>query len=73
MLFQAGIDLRKLPEEDFDSPMGYASGAGVIFGSTGGVLEYAAAVYEWISGKELQQVELKDVRSENAGMQSCKW
>jgi NADP-reducing hydrogenase subunit HndD len=65
MLFQAGIDLRKLPEEDFDSPMGYASGAGVIFGSTGGVLEATLrTVYEWISGKELQQVELKDVRSE---------
>jgi len=38
MLFQAGIDLRKLPEEDFDDPLGYASGAGIIFGSTGGVM-----------------------------------
>jgi len=39
--FQAGIDLRKLPEEDFDDPLGYASGAGIIFGSTGGVMEAA--------------------------------
>ncbi|MEW5784185.1 MAG: NADH-dependent [FeFe] hydrogenase, group A6 [Bacillota bacterium] len=65
MLFQAGIDLRKMPEEDFDSPLGSASGAGVIFGSTGGVLEAALrTVYEWLTGEELQQVEFPEVRSQ---------
>jgi NADH-quinone oxidoreductase subunit G/NADP-reducing hydrogenase subunit HndD len=65
MLFQAGIDLRKLPEEEFDSPMGYASGAGVIFGSTGGVMEATLrTVYEWVTGKELDRVEFPEVRSQ---------
>ncbi len=64
MLFQAGIDLRKLPQEDFDAPLGYASGAGVIFGSTGGVMEAALrTVYEWLTGEELPQVEFTEVRS----------
>ena len=64
MLFQAGLDLRKLPEEEFDSPLGYASGAGVIFGATGGVMEAALrTVYEWVSGEELQEVEFHEVRS----------
>ena len=66
MLFQAGIDLRKLPAEDFDEPMGQASGAGVIFGSTGGVMEASLrTVYEMITGRELQGVEFHDVRSED--------
>jgi len=64
MLFQAGLDLRTLPEEEFDSPLGYASGAGVIFGSTGGVLEATLrTVYEWVTGKELGQVEFREVRA----------
>ena len=64
MLFQAGIDLKKLPEEEFDSPLGYASGAGVIFGATGGVMEAALrTVYEWVTGKELIDVEYHEVRA----------
>ena len=65
MLFQAGIDLRKLPEEEFDAPLGYASGAGVIFGSTGGVMEATLrTVYAWITGEELERVEFPEVRSQ---------
>jgi NADP-reducing hydrogenase subunit HndD len=65
MLFQAGIDLRKLPEEDFDAPMGRASGAGIIFGSTGGVMEAALrTAYEWVTGEELKDVEFPQVRSD---------
>jgi NADP-reducing hydrogenase subunit HndD len=65
MLFQAGIDLKKMPEEEFDTPMGQASGAGVIFGSTGGVMEATLrTVYEYVTGKELDQVEFPEVRSQ---------
>ncbi|NLZ27414.1 MAG: 2Fe-2S iron-sulfur cluster binding domain-containing protein [Firmicutes bacterium] len=65
MIFEAGLDLKKLPEETFDSPMGEASGAGIIFGSTGGVMEAALrTAYEWISGEELTTVEFNEVRSE---------
>ena len=65
MLFQAGIDIKKLPPEEFDSPLGSASGAGIIFGSTGGVMEATLrTVYERLSGKPLKRLELKEVRSQ---------
>ncbi len=41
MLKEAGMDLKNLPDERFDDPMGEATGAGLIFGSTGGVMEAA--------------------------------
>ncbi len=54
MIKQAGIDLKELPEEDFDSIMGESSGAGVIFGATGGVMEAALrTVYEVVTGKPI--------------------
>ncbi len=54
MIKQAGIDLKKLPEEDFDSIMGKGSGAAVIFGATGGVMEAALrTVYEVVTGREV--------------------
>ncbi len=54
MIKQAGIDLKELPEEDFDSIMGQSSGAGVIFGATGGVMEAALrTVYEVVTGREV--------------------
>ena len=65
MLFQAGLDIKNLPAEEFDSPLGFASGAGVIFGSTGGVLEATLrTVYEWASGKPLKRLEFEEVRSQ---------
>jgi iron-only hydrogenase group A len=69
MLKEAGIDLRHMPDEEFDNPLGESTGAGVIFGATGGVLEAALrTVYEKVTGLELTDVNftavrgLKDVR-----------
>jgi len=54
MITQAGIDFETLPDEHFDSIMGISSGAGVIFGTTGGVMEAALrTVYEVVTGKEI--------------------
>ncbi len=65
MIKQAGIDLSKLPEEDFDSIMGESSGAGVIFGATGGVMEAALrTVYELVTGREIpfKHLDIQPVR-----------
>lgn len=54
MIKQAGIDFKNLPEEKFDDPMGYSTGAADIFGLTGGVMEAALrTVYAIIMGKNL--------------------
>lgn len=58
MIRQAGIDFVHLPEEDFDTPLGESTGAGTIFGATGGVVEAAIrTVYEHVTGEELHQPE----------------
>ncbi len=63
MIQEAGLDLTNLAESEYDEPMGYASGAGVIFGSTGGVCEATLrTVYEKMTDKELERVELEEVR-----------
>ncbi|MCR5150984.1 MAG: [FeFe] hydrogenase, group A [Clostridiales bacterium] len=63
MIQSAGIFFRRLPDEEFDSPLGDASGAGVIFGATGGVMEAALrTAVEKLTGKELKDVEFTDVR-----------
>lgn len=63
MIKEAGIDFDKLPEEQYDDPMGISTGAGVIFGATGGVMEAALrTVYEVATGEELAGVEFKAVR-----------
>ena len=63
MIRQAGIDFAKLPDEDFDSVLGESTGAGVIFGATGGVMEAALRfAYEAVTGKELEKVEFHEVR-----------
>ncbi len=54
MIKQAGIDFKSLPDADYDSFMGESSGAGVIFGVTGGVMEAALrTVYELVTGREV--------------------
>jgi NADH-quinone oxidoreductase subunit G/NADP-reducing hydrogenase subunit HndD len=54
MIKQAGIDFRNLEDEPFDDPMGESTGAGVIFGVTGGVMEAALrTVYFIVTGREL--------------------
>jgi NADP-reducing hydrogenase subunit HndD len=56
-------DLKNLPDEDFDRPMGESTGAGVIFGVTGGVIEAAVrTAYEVQTGKELPKLEFDELR-----------
>ncbi len=63
MIEQCGITFKDLPETDFDDPFGLGSGAGVIFGSTGGVMEAALrSVYEIITKQSLVDINFKAVR-----------
>ena len=64
LIKRSGINFNKLPDEEFDMDIvGDYTGAGVIFGATGGVMEAAlrTAVYK-LSGEELKHVEFKEVR-----------
>ena len=55
--------LPKLPDEEFDAPLGTSTGAGVIFGATGGVMEAALrTAKEWITGESGEAVEFGEVR-----------
>jgi len=65
MIKQAGIDFMSLPESDYDPLMGESSGAGVIFGATGGVMEAALrTAYEIVTGREVpfKNLEITPVR-----------
>ena len=63
MIKNAGIDFRRLPDGDFDSLLGESTGAAVIFGATGGVMEAALrTVYEKVTGKVLEDVNFMAVR-----------
>lgn len=63
LIKQANIQFNKLPEEDFDKPMGESTGAGVIFGTTGGVIEAATrTAYELHTGKTLENVNFEELR-----------
>ena len=63
MIKQAGIDFTRLPDERFDEMLGDYSGAAVIFGVTGGVMEAALrTAYEVITGDKLAKLEFTDVR-----------
>jgi NADP-reducing hydrogenase subunit HndD len=63
MIKEAGIDFTELPERHFDDPMGEATGAAVIFGATGGVMEAALrTVAEILEGKSLSNIEYTAVR-----------
>ena len=63
MIKKAGIDFNALPDGDFDSLMGESTGAAVIFGATGGVMEAALrTAYETITGTKLKDVEFHAVR-----------
>lgn len=63
MLKEAGIDFDKLPDEEFDHPLGETTGASVIFGTTGGVIEAAVrTVHEWKTGEELEKIEYEQLR-----------
>lgn len=63
MIKESGIQFTRLADEDFDNPFSEASGAGVIFGATGGVTEAALrTVYEIVEKKPLDKVEFEAVR-----------
>lgn len=63
MVKTAGIDFVDLDDEEFDSILGESTGAGVIFGATGGVMEAALrTVYEKVTGKELKNLDFTSVR-----------
>jgi NADP-reducing hydrogenase subunit HndD len=63
MIKQAGIDFNRLPDEEFDLPMGMSTGAGLIFGATGGVMEAALrTVYEVVTGETLPKLDFEEVR-----------
>ena len=58
----SGIDFNNLPDEEFDSPFEIGSGAGAIFGATGGVMEAALRTAAATLGVKLDSLELNDVR-----------
>ncbi len=63
MLHEMGVDFTRLKDDDFDELMGESTGAGVIFGTTGGVIEAAVrTAYEWITGETLEDVEFTQLR-----------
>jgi len=69
MFKESGIQFSGLPAEEFDSPIGESTGAAVIFGATGGVMEAALrTVYEVVTGKPLANINLTSVR----GMEGIK-
>lgn len=69
MFKETGIDFENLKEEEFDNPLGTSTGAGVIFGATGGVMEAALrTAYELATGKTLPSLDFENVR----GMEGIK-
>ncbi|NCC17433.1 MAG: 2Fe-2S iron-sulfur cluster binding domain-containing protein [Bacteroidia bacterium] len=63
LIRQFNIDFKTLPVEDFDNPLGESTGAGVIFGATGGVIEAATrTAYELFTGKKLEKVDFTELR-----------
>ncbi len=63
MIKRSGINFNSLPEEKFDMPLGSSTGAGVIFGATGGVMEAALrTAVETLTGEELGSLEFNEVR-----------
>ena len=63
LIRKVGIDFRSLPDEGFDDPLGESTGAGEIFGATGGVMEAALrTAVETLTGEELLDVEFTEVR-----------
>ncbi len=63
MIKMQGFDLEHIPNESFDDPFGITTGAGLIFGASGGVMEAALrSVYEIVTGEELEQIDFKMIR-----------
>ncbi|MDP2981970.1 MAG: NADH-dependent [FeFe] hydrogenase, group A6 [Candidatus Latescibacter sp.] len=74
MIREAGIDLPNVPKSDFDDPFGTATGSGVIFGVTGGVMEAALrTVYEIVTGLVADPDALAGQVSEIRGFEGIKY
>ena len=73
MIDSAGIYFPHLPDEEYDNPLGEATGAAVIFGTTGGVMEAALrTAAETLSGAPLESVDFKEVRG-MAGLKEAEY
>ncbi|AFV02615.1 Periplasmic [Fe] hydrogenase large subunit [Dehalobacter sp. UNSWDHB] len=65
MIKEAGLDFSNLPSSEYDKSLGETTGASVIFGTSGGVIEAALrTAYEWLTGEELQKVEFEQLRGD---------
>ncbi|ABY95106.1 MULTISPECIES: NADH-dependent [FeFe] hydrogenase, group A6 [Thermoanaerobacter] len=63
MIKEMGIDFVNLPDEEYDEPLGMSTGAAVIFGATGGVMEAALrTVADIVEGKDLDKFDYEEVR-----------
>ena len=63
MIMRAGLNFTALPDEEFDSPLGEDTGAAVIFGATGGVMEAALrTANDWLTGKDNTEIDFTAVR-----------
>ena len=63
LIRKVGINFRSLPDEGFDDPLGESTGAGVIFGATGGVMEAALrTAVEELTGETLEKLDFMEVR-----------
>ncbi|MGL5664175.1 MAG: [FeFe] hydrogenase, group A, partial [Cetobacterium sp.] len=71
ILKETEIDLNAVEEEEFDNPLGEYSGAGIIFGRTGGVIEAATrSTIEMITGERIDNIEFEALRGWD-GFRSC--
>lgn len=68
MIKENNIDLKNVEQQDFDSPLGEASGAGAIYGSTGGVMESAVRTFAHIAGEKIDKIDWQELR----GMEDIK-
>ncbi len=63
LIKEANLDLKTLEDDNFDKTMGESTGAGVIFGATGGVIEAATrTAYELHTGKDLEKLDFEELR-----------
>ena len=63
LIKQFNLDLKEMPVADFDNPLGESTGAAVIFGATGGVIEAATrTAYEVFTGKQLEKIDFTELR-----------
>ncbi|HWI62875.1 MAG TPA: NADH-dependent [FeFe] hydrogenase, group A6 [Symbiobacteriaceae bacterium] len=72
MIKQAGLNLAKLPKEEYDVPLGIGTGAGQIFGTTGGVMEAAMrTAASWLGNNDVPRLQFTEVRGEVAGIKEA--